>query len=269
MINRIFFYWNNGISKAPELVRICIDSWRTQNPGYEIVVLDDNTVHHWVDLGDARARNPRISVTMISDILRWKLLALHGGIWADATLFCTQPLDSWLSANNIKGGFFAFKTAEPHLYNNWFLVGDPSSPIVLAMDSELHRSFIKYGGCRDYWELRGLWRPFHFLEKKLGSFNQVFWSSYFMRRWLKATPYFFTMYLMGAAISRVPAALEDFKSLTYEYGDAFHDLQALSSRMDEIELNDVKKILDGPAPVQKLTNKHLQKSGHFAAFFII
>lgn len=255
MIRRIFFYWKTGIESAPQLVKICIESWQLRNPGWDIVILDDSNVHAWVDMTKVQERNPRLNVIAYSEVLRWKLLALHGGIWADATLFCCKPLDLWPLANLLKDEFFAFRSCEPHLYNSWFLVGQPSCSIVKAMDKEMDRFFIYYGGYRDYWELKGVWRFYHFLETHLGGANQEFWRSALVRRFLKATPYFYVMYLMGAAINRDEKARMFFNSITIEFGDSMHELQVLSAKQDRIDLADVKVILNGKAPVQKLTSK--------------
>jgi hypothetical protein len=39
---------------------------------------------------------PHIKEQAKSDIIRLHLLAQHGGVWADATVLCLQPLDHWL-----------------------------------------------------------------------------------------------------------------------------------------------------------------------------
>ena len=52
---RVWMYWQQGEAAAPDLVRECIASWRSQNPGWEIVVLDGDSAEA---LGEWTARLP-------------------------------------------------------------------------------------------------------------------------------------------------------------------------------------------------------------------
>lgn len=253
--HKIWMYWHNGVNNAPPLARICIESWRRRNPGYTVFVLDDDSLPEWVDMQDVRRHNPRITIQAFSDVLRWRLLARYGGIWADSTLYCVKPLEKWLSLNVTPNGFFCFRSPEAFLYHSWFLVGHPASPIVQAMNDELERFFITYGGYRHYWELRGIWRLYRLLERLAGRHNQEIWRSYFFRKYLKAAPYFFVMYLMGAATRRSSDAFADFASLTMKYGECPHALQNMTLPNLCPSLASIKELLDGPCPVQKLTTK--------------
>ena len=42
--------------------------------------------------------NDRSGRAAQSDVVRLNVLANHGGVWADATVACMQPLDLWLDA---------------------------------------------------------------------------------------------------------------------------------------------------------------------------
>lgn len=204
---------------------------------------------------DVRRRNPRITIQAFSDVLRWRLLARYGGIWADSTLYCAKPLEKWLSLNVTPNGFFCFRSPEAFLYHSWFLVGHPSSPIVRAMNYELERFFITYGGYRHYWELRGIWRLYRLLEQWAGRYNQEIWRSHFFRKYLKAAPYFFVMYLMGAVLRRNSDASSEFASLKISYGECPHALQNMTKPHVCPSLAAVRELLDSSCPVQKLTTK--------------
>ncbi len=66
----------------------------------------------------------------ISNLIRLSLLHRHGGVWADATTICMQPLDEWLPAA-ASSGFFAFRAhAEGRPLSNWFLAATPHHLIV-------------------------------------------------------------------------------------------------------------------------------------------
>lgn len=248
-------YWNSGLDQAPDLVKICVESWLRRNPNWTLRFLDDATVHSWVDMTDVRKRNPRLTIQAYADILRWRLLAQYGGVWADATLYCVRALDSWLEKNLSGGGFFAFRSPEVHLYHSWFLAGFPDNPIVKAMTAELDRFFVSYSGYRHYWELRGIWRLYRLIERLAGQRNQEIWRSHIFRKYLKATPYFFQNYLTGAAIRRDRAAFDDFSSVPMNFGEGPHALQNMTQGNAPLSLESVHALLDGPCPMQKLTTK--------------
>lgn len=83
-------YWGRGLDQAPELVRICVDSWPRPNPSWTVRVLDEKMLSAWVDMSDVREHNPRLTIQAYSDVQRWRLLAAHAGVLADATLYCCK-----------------------------------------------------------------------------------------------------------------------------------------------------------------------------------
>ena len=46
--------------------------------------------------------------TLRGDVLRITVMRDYGGVWADATMYCVLPLDSWLAQALGTGDFFAF-----------------------------------------------------------------------------------------------------------------------------------------------------------------
>lgn len=146
----VWLYWDTGEAMAPPLVRACIASWRRQNRDWEVRVLDRDSVAASVEMplgpGD-------IPVQAYSDLLRLRLLSRHGGVWADATLFCLRPLDAWLPPL-AQYGFFAYLWTEGdswfiwpnehRVVTSWFLASAPGD---LIMSEWERKSF-------DYWQGR-------------------------------------------------------------------------------------------------------------------
>lgn len=138
----VWIYWDKGEAEAPPLVRACIDSWRRQNPGWEVRVLDADTAPQAIDLPFAPAEVP---VQSYADLLRLRLLAAHGGVWADATLWCVTPLDRWLPAV-AQRGFFAFLWTEADAWmiwpnmrrevTNWFLAAEPGGAVISGWEAK-------------------------------------------------------------------------------------------------------------------------------------
>ncbi len=123
----IWIYWHQGAEAAPMIVRHCIESWRTYNPGWEVRVLDAESVAEICDMSDFPAGQVRHT---FADVLRLRLLKTHGGVWADATVFCHRPLDDWLPLLS-QGGFFAFRNPGPgREMSSWFLVSEKDHVLV-------------------------------------------------------------------------------------------------------------------------------------------
>ncbi|WP_171052643.1 capsular polysaccharide synthesis protein [Ruegeria sediminis] len=132
----IWIFWDTGIDNAPEVVRMCIESWKTNNPNWTVQVLSKETVAKFVDMPPLSSE---ISIQSYSDLLRLKLLKERGGAWADATTFCVKPLDEWLPVLGQRGFFAFFWTRETRWFTwpgitrevaTWFLAAEPNHPVV-------------------------------------------------------------------------------------------------------------------------------------------
>ncbi|WP_195419790.1 capsular polysaccharide synthesis protein [Collinsella sp. D33t1_170424_A12] len=96
---KIWMCWWQGEDSAPEIVRTCIESVRRNAGGHEVIVITDDNLSDYVDIPEwvlEKVRCGVMSRTHLSDLLRLSLLADHGGLWLDATFFCTGPLDEYL-----------------------------------------------------------------------------------------------------------------------------------------------------------------------------
>lgn len=253
MEKTIWMYWHSGLDDAPPLVRVCIESWQRRNPGWTLRVLDDKTLADWVDMDDVRRRNPRITIQAFADVLRWRLLARHGGVWADATLYCGRPLDSWLAAELRRSALFVFRSEEVFLLHSWFIAARPDSVLVPALIREMTDFMCRFGGFRHYFELRGVWRIYHLIEKRSGAGNYFIWRSRLWRQFLKAAPYFFQNYLIGYLVATSPDCRREFEAISPRFGETPHALQTMTQEGAAPSLDAVRALLAGECPVQKLT----------------
>jgi hypothetical protein len=132
MIKTIYILWFQGFDNAPELIQKCIHSWKFYNPDWNIILIDDTNLHHYIHL-DTYIHNihdKHIEKCHLADIIRTILLKIYGGLWVDATTFCNKPLNDWLP-HFISQGFFAFERPGPDkLLSNWFLYSDPHNFII-------------------------------------------------------------------------------------------------------------------------------------------
>lgn len=134
----IWIYWAQGLDNAPDIVQYCIRSWQRHNPSWQVILLDDGIIHDFVDMSDLE---PDINRTAYSDILRCRLLRQHGGVWTDATVLCSMPLDHWLHAFTY-GGFFAYSwPGRDRPIASWFLASVKDGAVITRLTSEVD----------DYW----------------------------------------------------------------------------------------------------------------------
>lgn len=129
----IWILWLQGIENAPPLVQQCVASWKKYNPGWNIILLDEQNMTQHADISPSVWRHAtKLSRQALSNLLRINLLAQHGGVWADATCLCCRPLDEWLD-DCTRSGFFAFaKPARDRLLSSWFFAVHKNCPLTQA-----------------------------------------------------------------------------------------------------------------------------------------
>ncbi len=139
----IYGLWAQGVHNAPELVRTNFDRWAELNPDYELKILDEDGLRALL-AEVAFEPHPGMRIQAISNIARIHLLSLTGGVWADASLFPTVPLNAWLPERLACGGFYAFERPGPDRpISNWFLAAEKGSLIVERMRQAVRRYWIR------------------------------------------------------------------------------------------------------------------------------
>ena len=84
--------WLQGEDKAPELMKVCWDSWRRHLPDYALRIITMENLSQWTVLPDwfvEKYRRGIIPPALFSDVMRLDLLVRHGGTWIDGTVLCT------------------------------------------------------------------------------------------------------------------------------------------------------------------------------------
>ncbi len=90
----IWICWWQGLDKAPELVKKCVESIQKNAGDHEVIIITEDNYKEYVNIPkwvEDKKNAGIISRTHYSDILRLSLLAEHGGMWLDATFFCVKP----------------------------------------------------------------------------------------------------------------------------------------------------------------------------------
>lgn len=105
--------------------------------GHEVVVITDENLSKYVDIPEwalGKVHAGIMSRTHLSDLLRLSLLAEHGGLWLDATFYCTGPLDGYMSLPvwSIKRPDYLHASVACGMFANYSLACDAAHRRVFA-----------------------------------------------------------------------------------------------------------------------------------------
>ena len=93
--------WWQGIDKAPDLIKACINSLKRYLPDeVELIIITKDNYRDYVDFPKwliDKVESGEITLTTFSDVIRASLLYKYGGIWLDSTILLTEalPIDFW------------------------------------------------------------------------------------------------------------------------------------------------------------------------------
>lgn len=129
----IWSYWHDDA--MPPVVARCVTNWKRFNPDYQVHMVSASTLGQYLD--EVPEGLHRLAAPKQSDWIRLALLAHHGGIWLDASIFLTQSLD-WVNAlqrrkNAHFVGYYLDRYADGSPFpviDSWFLAAPAGSPFI-------------------------------------------------------------------------------------------------------------------------------------------
>lgn len=92
--NKVWICWFQGIENAPVIVKKCYESVLKNMPDKELILLTDDNIKDYVQFPNyiqEKYEKGIITRTHMTDLLRLELLIRYGGMWLDATVFCSSP----------------------------------------------------------------------------------------------------------------------------------------------------------------------------------
>ena len=187
MPRTIWFLWFQGLAHAPQVVRMCYESWVAANPSWTVTFLDESSLPNFASINYAAGNIAKLRPSHRADLLRLDLLTHHGGVWADASCFCVQPLDQWL-APNTESGFFAFnRPGQDRIVSSWFLAAEPGNILV----SRLFDWMAAYWGDHSFVnDERGFLTGVLTSLLKVSPRTRGWWFSHPLQDWLAICPYY-------------------------------------------------------------------------------
>ena len=250
----IWLLWYQGKSKAPYVVKHCIDSWVRENPGWEVIVLDESNIGEYISSDSQFEKLTSLPLTEQSNFVRLFLLSEHGGIWADATTFCTSPLDDWIDEHTMSG-FFAFhKPGKDRLLSTWFLACEKGCQIIPKW-RDRYISFFKYNNFDIEGESQK--KQIKVLAKLFNQSDKVtkYWFSPLVTKVLKIYPYFIIHYMFERLVATDLECKDIWDKTKKVNANGPHRIQFIGLLFTAGE--DIKKEIDEKRiPLYKLTWKY-------------
>ena len=130
----IWSFWDG--SEQPPIVKACIDSWKRMAPDYEIRILDKSSTKDIEKYKDAK-----ISLQRYAEYVRLDRLSRYGGVWIDASVYLTKPLDWIQDGSDFVGYKSTSQQIDPNLpiIDSWFYACKQGSKYVNDWYDEMKR----------------------------------------------------------------------------------------------------------------------------------
>lgn len=190
---QIYFCWLQGEENLPPLIRCCYNSLKMNAGRTKILFIDENNYSDYVELPDyiiEKHKAGKIGPAHFADIIRVNLLEKYGGLWLDATILVTEPLEKY--KNFWKLPFFTQK------YTN---------------ERDNHHPVTKgFGAYNSY----GRWATFilgtSLVHSIFFSFAKEFYNEYW-RDFDEAIDYVLMDFMMNMAYKHIPAIRKDIDNV--------------------------------------------------------
>lgn len=152
----VWICWFQGEASAPPLVKACISSVRRNLSGYDVIVITDENVSQYIQFPnyiEDKWKQGKIPFAHYSDLLRTELLCKYGGIWIDATVYCTSELPNYISSVPL----FLYKQMDlihldttPSIASSWLISSVSNNKILLLTRKLLFTYWEKHSTLNNY-----------------------------------------------------------------------------------------------------------------------
>lgn len=187
---KIFTFWYQGWDALPEVIAECHKSLIRNANGHEVVLIDKNNIDEYCDVPDImkkRLEAKEIAIPHFKDWLSCYILNKYGGLWIDAGVYVTQPIDvsgkSFYSVRykNRKGAYCDFKYIMA-------LMGLPRGNMLAALMSDILLTYwSKYSAALHYLFfddiMKELYERVPYIRRLLNS-NDLYCDCYYEFRYL-------------------------------------------------------------------------------------
>lgn len=149
----VWIFWFQGYRKMPLIIKKCIDSIRYHSNGCKVVLLTKFNINLYIKLSNFfvnKVKNGEITLTHFSDIIRFYILRQYGGLWCDATIYCTGDItNNYFNYLYTCGSFskdYSFSITD----NKWtlFLIGGNKNNALFQFMCKFYELYWKNNECQ-------------------------------------------------------------------------------------------------------------------------
>ena len=184
MNKHIFLLWLQGWNKAPWLQKQVLKSWKINNPTWDIQLIDSNNLNNYLsDIDYLNDKSKEITFQAKSDIIRLSLLRKYGGVWADSTLLCMQPLENWAFEAVQNSGLWMYHGHGAGLKSDlgpasWFIISEKEGYLITKWKE----------ACDDFWKKNNKAKEYFWMDNLFK--NLLISDNIFKSKW-QATPFLY------------------------------------------------------------------------------
>lgn len=144
----VWILWWQGTEQMPDIIRMCLYSKINNAGSHPVVVLTKDNIKQYVELPDyiwEQFENGQLMIQHLADIIRVCLIEKWGGLWLDASVFCSEKIPEWVFQQPV----YSLKCKESDEFvsqNRWttFVIGGCKGNVLCRF---LKDFFFEY--CRD------------------------------------------------------------------------------------------------------------------------
>lgn len=219
--NKVWVCWFQGMENAPELVKKCYESVKKNLSDMDIILITSENMDQYVQFPEyiiEKWKSGIITNTHLTDLLRLELLIRYGGMWLDATVFCSEQ-ESNIPDYFFNSDLFFYQSLKPgrdgkSTYISSWLMSAKTNNKVLMATREL---------CYEYWKRENQMLDYFLLH----DFFSIVLERY-TDEWKKvvprdnATPHLLLLRLFDQYDESIWKAIKKqtpFHKLSYKYND--------------------------------------------------
>ena len=150
--NKVWVCWLQGMEQAPILVQRCYQSVKENMTEKEVILITEKNMFDYIQFPDyilEKWKRGKITYTHITDLMRLELLIRYGGLWLDATVFCSgHDIPDYFFDSNL----FLYQCLKPgrdghaNYISSW-LIGAKTDNKILTAVRELCYAYWKENDC--------------------------------------------------------------------------------------------------------------------------
>lgn len=157
----IWVCWFQGFEKMPKLVKECYKNLHemVDSEVGEIILITEDNFSNYVKIAPSilkKIKDRKMSYTNLSDLLRVNLLAIYGGMWIDATVYVTCPIDRELLerpfySQKTINDFYVKRYVTKSRWASWMMISSVDEELFKFVAFVMNDYYLKHETLIDYY----------------------------------------------------------------------------------------------------------------------